>query len=370
MNVAHGSGGRRLPLALAATLAAALATSGCGTPGAPLPPSLNLADAVTDLAATRAGNVVELTWTMPRKNTDKLLLKAKLEVRVCRREGAGACQQAGTDVAFAPGVAGTFSETLPTALAAGDPRAVAYFVEVLNKFGRSAGLSNAAWVLAGAAPPPVAGLLAEVRKSGVVLRWNADASGAAVRLHRKLLTPPAPGPKDERGPMSAPPEPLEQSLLVEPGGQPGVALDKAIRFGETYEYRAQRVVRKTVDGQALELAGELSASVSVNAEDVFPPAIPTGLAAVATAAGNGQPASIDLSWQPVTDADLAGYMVYRREAETPWRRISGPEPQVGPAFHDTQVEPGHRYVYGVSAVDAAGHESTRSADAEETVPLP
>jgi len=355
-------------LALAASLCVALA--GCGTPGAPLPPSLNLPDPVTDLSATRTGKVVRLSWTMPLKNTDKILLKGNIDVRVCRREGPAACLPAGDGVQFAPGAAGEFTETLPAPLAAGEPRGLGYFVEVRNRAGRSAGTSNAAWVLAGEAPQPVVGLAAEVRKDGVVLRWNhGEAAGdAAVRLHRKLLTPPA--PKDERAPMSAPAEPLEQSLMVEAGAQPGIALDRAIRFGETYEYRAQRVARATVNGQTLELAGELSPPIRVEAQDVFPPAVPTGLAAVATAAANGQPASIDLSWQPVSDADLAGYMVYRRETETPWRRISGPQPLVGPAFHDANVEPGHTYIYGVSAVDQAGHESTRSADAEETVPGP
>jgi hypothetical protein len=372
MSVEIGSGWLRPHVVLAGTLAAALAVAGCGTPGAPLPPSLNLPGPVTNLAATRTGNVVRLSWTMPRKNTDKVLLKGDIDVRVCRREGPAACVQAGADVQFAPGATGEFTETLPAALAAGEPRGLAYFVEVRNRAGRSAGESNAAWVLAGAAPQPMEGLAAEVRKDGVVLRWNhGEAAGdTAVRLHRKLLSPPAPKPKDERGPMSAPAEPVEQSLLVEPGTQPGIALDKAIHFGETYEYRAQRVARATVDGHSLELAGELSPPIRIEAADVFPPAVPIGLAAVSTAAGNGQPASIDLSWQPVTDADLAGYMVYRREAETPWRRISGPQPLVEPAFHDTNVVPGHTYVYGVSAVDQAGHESTRSADAEETVPGP
>lgn len=358
----------RAALALAASLCMMLAA--CGTPGAPLPPSLNLPDRVADLSATRAGSTVSLTWTMPKKSTDKLLLKGSIDVRVCRREGAEACQPAGADVQFAPGGPGVFSETLPAPLAAGEPRAVSYFVEVRNKAGRSAGLSNAAGVLAGEAPPPVEGLNAELLKSGVVLRWNPGAGDVAVRLHRKLLTPPAARPKEARGPMSAPAEPLEQSLLVEPGGQPGVALDGSIRFGETYEYRAQRVVRITAAGHPLELAGDLSAPIRIDAQDVFPPAIPAGLAAVATAVNNGQPPSIDLSWQPVTDTSLAGYFVYRREVETPWQRISGPQPQVEPAFHDTHVAPGHTYRYGVSAVDQAGHESTRSADAEETVPEP
>jgi len=57
-------------------------------PGAPQPPSLNLPDRATDLSAVRAGGQVSLTWTMPTKNTDKLLLKGNIAVRVCRNEPA------------------------------------------------------------------------------------------------------------------------------------------------------------------------------------------------------------------------------------------------------------------------------------------
>jgi hypothetical protein len=39
-----------------------------------------------------------------------------------------------------------------------------------------------------------------------------------------------------------------------------------------------------------------------------------------------------------------------------------------PAYRDTTVEPGHRYRYAVSAIDLTGHESKRSAEAEEPVP--
>jgi fibronectin type 3 domain-containing protein len=130
------------------------------------------------------------------------------------------------------------------------------------------------------------------------------------------------------------------------------------------------VVRINVDGRTLELASPLSAPVRVEALDVFPPAVPIGLAAVATAPGTGTEASIDLSWQPVADADLAGYAVYRRESEVGWQRISPEQPVVGPAFHDAQVQPGHSYRYAVSAVDQGGYESARSAEAEETVPNP
>jgi hypothetical protein len=355
-----------LPWALLAAALAATSLAGCGTPGAPLPPSLNLAEPVASLSANRAGSQVVLTWKMPKKNTEKLLLKGELSVRVCRQEATGVCAPAGADLAFAPGADAAFTDTLPAALAAGPPRPLRYFVELRNRNGRSAGPSNAAVVLAGAAPPPVANLTAELRKQGVVLRWSPDADSAAVRLHRKLLTPSA--AKPQPGLLTPPPEPLSQSLLVEAGVNR--ALDKSIRFSQTYEYRAQRVARLTLDGKTLELAGELSAPVRVEAQDIFPPDVPTNLAAVATSGDSSAQSAIDLSWQPVTDSNLAGYIVYRREGDAAWQRISPAEPLIGPAFHDAQVQPGHTYHYAVSARGQNGHESPRSAETQETVPNP
>jgi hypothetical protein len=365
-------------------LAAAMVLAGCGTPAAPQPPSLKLPVPVADLAASREGNQVTLTWTMPRKSTDKLLLKDSVAGFVCRKEDAGACDSAGTALPVAPGAEGSFTETLPAALAAGAPRPLSYFVELRNYNGRSAGLSNAAVVLAGEAPAPVANLSAEVRKTGVVLRWSPLEASAqessVIRLHRKLLNPPTAKPRqNEQGLLTPQPEPVEQNLLVDScapeAGKGGCrALDSSIRFSQVYEYRAQRVARVTVDGKTLELAGELSAPVRVEARDIFPPAVPTGLAAVATTgengAGNAPQTAIDLSWQPVTDADLAGYIVYRREGDGGWQRISPAGPLVPPAFHDSQVQPGHSYSYAVSSISQGGNESVRSAETEESVPNP
>jgi hypothetical protein len=348
-------------------------------PGAPLPPSLNLAVPITNLAATRTGDQVSLAWTMPKKNTDKLLLKGDVQVRVCRKEGAtGACAPAG-DLQVAPGAEGAFTESLPQALTQGAPHVLSYFVELRNRNGRSAGFSNAAVVLSGEAPGPVTGLVAEVRKAGVVLRWSPaapDAAAAAIRLHRKLLTPQSEKKSTgENGPLGgvlAPaPEPVEQNLLVDSDGKSPVrALDKDARLGETYEYCAQRMARVTVDGQTLELAGPLTAPLRVEVRDVFPPVVPVGLAAVAVAGENGGEPAIDLSWQPDTETDLAGYIVYRREGNADWLRISPAEPVVGPAFYDAHVLVGHSYSYVVSAIDQSGHESGQSAEAAETVPEP
>jgi len=360
---AMGTRERGLGAVLVCALAAVLA--GCGTPGAPLPPSLNLPDRVTDLVAVRNGNQVSLSWTMPKRNTDKLLLKGNVDAVVCRKEDAGRCEPVGK-LSFAPNVAGSYSESLPTALAAGNPRVLRYFVELKNRKGRSAGLSNAALVLAGGAPAAVAGFTAEVEKAGVVLHWTPNNENVAVRLQRTLLNPPAVKPKKEA--FGGAPEPAEQNLIVEDGSQSGGAVDKSIHFGDTYVYKAQRVARIETEGQTLELDGAFSQPVRVEARDVFPPAVPKGLAAVATAGADGSPPAIDLSWQPNAEPDLAGYIVYRREGNGAWERISPAQPVVGPAFHDDHVKAGETYTYAVSAIDQGGHESARSAAAEESVP--
>lgn len=344
----------------------AILLPGCGTPGAPQPPSLNLPDAVGDLSATRAGNQVTLAWTMPKRNTDRTMIKGEVPVHVCRRESdAGACEPAGPDQMTAPGASGTYTDTLPAAFTAGVARPITYFIELRNPKGRSAGLSNAATVLAGAAPAAIEGLKTEVRKQGVVLSWTPDGENTAVRLERKLLTP---APKVERGPLAPLPEAEKQDLLVEPTADHSQAIDKTVRFDERYEYRAQRVTRVEVNGKMLELDGAFSPAVQVEVKDVFPPSVPTGLVAVATVGENGAAPAIDLSWQPVTDPDVAGYIVYRREGSGDWVRVSSGTPIVQPAFHDPQVKAGTTYQYAVTAVDKAGHESAKSAETQETVP--
>jgi hypothetical protein len=365
---------------LAAAWSASALFAGCGMPGAPQPPSLNLPVPVSDLSAVRVGGQVALTFKLPRRTTDKVELKAPITARVCRSEtSSGPCNAIAT-LQFAPASDGSYTDTLPDALASGSPRPLSYFIELINRRGRSAGPSNGAAVLAGQAPAAVDSLSAQVRKDGVLLHWSPethDSITGAIRLVRTLLTPSA--KKPAQGPLSAPAEPAIRNLLVASAAS-GRALDSDIHFGESYEYRAQRVARVTVNGNALELAGPLSAPIRVDAADIFPPSVPQGLAAVATAGENGNPPApsagpaIDLNWQPVTDAGLAGYIVYRRDASAgsnaAWQRISPAQPIIGSGFHDTDVAPGRTYTYVVSAIGQNGRESERSAETQETVPSP
>src|SRR3954466_4681380 len=110
----------RLLLATSA-VAAALLLAGCGVPGAPLPPTLDLPQPPTDLKATRKGNKVTLTWTVPSQTTDRALVKPGHlgSARICRsgEPGMAECAQVAGEVAAAqlqPGKIVTFTDSIST----------------------------------------------------------------------------------------------------------------------------------------------------------------------------------------------------------------------------------------------------------------
>jgi hypothetical protein len=145
------------------------------------------------------------------------------------------------------------------------------------------------------------------------------------------------------------------------------AIDRGFEWEETYKYWVTPVTEVLKDGSKIaEVEGEDSAPVTVFARDIFPPAVPSGLEAVAS--GVGQKPFIDLTWVPNSDADLAGYNIYRREpGATAWTKINT-EVVAIPAFRDEKVESGRKYVYCVTAMDLRGNESERSQPVEELVP--
>jgi hypothetical protein len=118
-------------------------------------------------------------------------------------------------------------------------------------------------------------------------------------------------------------------------------------------------------GTEQQVEGDDTPEVTIVAHDVFPPAIPSGLEAGFS--GPGQKPFIDLVWTPDTDADLAGYNVYRSENASESIKVNTDLVR-SPAFRDTAVVPGHEYTYSISAVDARGNESAHSRPATEKVP--
>jgi hypothetical protein len=354
-------------------------TIGCASPGNPRPPSLNLPEIVTDLTAQRIGDQVELHWTTPTRTADGIDIKGNITAELCRQTNfasspASSCSPL-HPFAATPGASHAI-DPLPAPLTADAPTLLAYRLQIFNTAGRSAGLSSPAFTAAGAAPPPVQQLHATPTRDGAIIEWQPQTTTSLVELDRTLIGPPkdsAPTPAKPKSPLQlTPPNPTEVHLKT-PTDQrdAGGTTDSSARKGEAYAYTAQRVHSVTLNGHHLELRSPISSPVTLTLNDTFPPQSPTGL--VAVPAGTG--ASIDLSWEPGTETDLAGYHVYRQELTASNQPLESSQrltqtPVTGPAFHDATAVAGHHYAYRVTAIDAPGNESAPSAPVLETATEP
>jgi hypothetical protein len=357
----------------------------CASPGPPRPPSLHLPATVTDLTAQRVGNEVILHWTTPARTTDKLKAPEPLTAEICRDANLAPVTATGKPVctvvlhlAVKPGTSDA-ADPLPATLTTDPVFPLAYRIRILNPEGRFAEASKPALAPAGAAPPPVAALHATGTRNGALLEWLAIGSPSVVELQRSLVVTGTPQPHAKKSALTLSPEESAEVRLRSsdvnrpPTADPGGTLDHTAKRGERYTYRAQRLRTVILEGKTLELRGQLSQPAALNFADTFPPATPAGLAAVPSTL-NGKPA-IDLSWQPGTDTDLAGYNVYRRTASGSRAALDNFErlntaPILGPAFSDSTVAPGSSYIYRVTAVTAAGNESQPSAEVAETAQAP
>lgn len=338
--------------------------TGCGMVAPPQAPTLYLPQSPTDLSAARIGNDVHLHWTMPKRTTDRVLLKGEQKAHICRSIAGSPCEAAG-DAQYAPLAQADFVDHLPAALVSGQPQLITYTVLLQNKRGRTAGPSNAAYSVSGPAPSPAASFNADAHTEGVILHWQpVSDSSTLIRMQRTQNAVK----KDSIAERKGADEPLQQTLEVgySADHDPGHAYDKSAAFDQTYRYVAQRITVFNLEGHKVEIASDPTPVFTLNTKDVFPPAVPTGLVVVASPDEH----AIDLSWSANTENDLAGYIVYRREAGSSAAptRISPSEPVAGPAFRDTTAKPGVRYAYSVSAIDNDKNESARSTEAEESLP--
>jgi fibronectin type 3 domain-containing protein len=367
---------------------------GCGTPGVPLPPSLELPQPVQDLRASRKGDTVTLMWTVPRETTDRTTVRLRHlgPTHVCRSLTVGMTQcaeqvaqvdtpslvSAAEAAAAAKAKAATNNkkkaestpektvpvpanakDTLSSALQQQHPTGfINYAVETLNTHGRSAGLSNQVQVPLAPTLPPPDDLAAKVTADGVVLTFTgvlheheAPELRHKYRLYRQE--------KDSATPA------LVGEVQLSTSSQ-GQLVDHSLEWQKTYQYWVTVVTMVVHNGKAsAEVEGDNSAPITVFANDVFPPAVPAGLQAVFS--GVGQQPFVDLTWAPNTDPDLAGYNVYRREDNGAWSRINSALAPT-PAYRDGNVAAGRTYFYAVTAVDVHGNESARSQETSETVP--
>jgi len=364
-----------------------LLMAGCAQVGPPVPPSLELPKPPIDLRANRKGSQVTLTWSQPTLTTDRLGVRYLGPTLVCRnlKSALAAC---GSPAAILPAPANvpparkkssrqkspppipqTYTDTLPSDWQQQDPSVdVIYAVQVLNRNSRGAALSNLVRVPAILTLPPPEDSSADLSGDGVALTWTSagepqnisdnSSTKSSLQFRYRIYR------RDESSGKDA----IAGEVPVRDAG-PAHFTDSSFEWEKTYLYRLTAISIVTRSEGEVQVEGDDSSPVRVVAHDIFPPAVPAGLQAAYS--GEGQKPFIDLIWAPVTNTDLAGYNVYRSEANG-----AVGEPMVklnsdlikSPSYRDLALANGKTYTYSVTSVDVRGNESQKSDPTSESVP--
>jgi len=294
-------------------VALAVVLTGCGYVGDPLPPALNIPVPASDLRAKQQGENIVISFTVPNRTTEGLLMP---------RPGAVELEVGGRMAPVANPQFGFTEVRVPALPYAGTE--IPIRVRTLSWKGRPS-----EWVeISFRVVPPLetpSALMAKAVPEGVRLSWSAGRA-TSFQIFRDGA-------------------PLAVTTTPE-------FLDSAVEWGKSYEYAVCAMLDHA--------ESERSAPVRITPEDRFPPAVPSGLQAVVGIS------SVELSWDPNTESDLKGYRVYRSVAGGPWAPLSGLLET--PNYSDKTVHPGKLHAYAVTAVDARGNESARSAPVEIQVP--
>lgn len=297
--------------------------AGCAYIGPPKPPALDIPTRITDLRAAEYGDKILVQFTIGALTTDGLALK-RLKTVELQVTGGDSPRMLRLQ-ASAPG---PVDHDFPAKDWVG--KNVTLMVRATGPKGKASDWSNPVTLAVGEPLATPADFKAVSDPKGVRLTWAESPGSARYRIFR--------------GAGDAMPQRLAESDKTE-------YVDTAVDFGSPYRYFVQALAGELRQS-------EISAIVGVTPADTFPPAVPSGLTAVAGVN------SIELAWQPNTEEDLAGYQVYRSAAGGAPERIAGPVD--APNFSDRTVEIGKKYSYAITSVDRTGNESAHSAAVEVT----
>jgi hypothetical protein len=364
-----------------------LAICGCAAPGVPIARMPAVAPGITDLAARQRGEDVVLTFTLPKETVQGRPLEKTPEIDIYREFLPASSETAQTGRPPSPEQLALRLDSqaasqerngegmrVPVPLSAEDIAAHAGNDAIFSVRTRISSRDSADSNLAEARilPPPemVQNLTAQVTKKAVELSWSpVEAPSTAAlgpasiryRVYRRQERQAA-AASTSAGAAGNGVSESEFTLLGE--SQTAVFNDANFTFGETYAY----VVRSAAQYDSGEVESEDSKPLEVTPRDTFPPAAPMGLVAAVIPATQSEGAQVDLSWAISPETDIAGYNVYRSDAEsTPGEKLNS-ELLLTPTFRDASAELGHSYFYKVTAVDRSGNESERSAALPVTVP--
>ncbi|MBI4461126.1 MAG: hypothetical protein HY648_13855 [Acidobacteria bacterium] len=344
-SVPTGYRGRSLTVA---ALILAMLLVGCGVPGEPLPPLLEIPQPISDLSAVQEGARVRLTWSRPLLTTEGTRAQ-----ELDRMELYAVFVPAQDTLPSFPDQAQLLTTVNAEQASGGAPLVYehllvpaqrdqrAFFaIKAINKRGKDAGFSNIASLQIVNLPDRPMSLEAVLTEKAIVLNWQP--------AQRSVLGGAAPQPDGYRV-YRAESSSAETALVIATSAVPRYE-DISFTFGKTYLYFIRAFIKRD-DSLALT---EPSNTIELAALDRFPPAAPQNIRAVATAG------LVEIVWSPNTESDLAGYNVYRSEGDPAEKANSGLLPI--PLFRDTTVRAGVEYRYSVRAVDTSGNESVPSEE--------
>ena len=341
---------------------------GCGNKGAPRAPIRIQPTAVRGLVLRQIGPSVVASFVLPPPSEEGPAPEGPLRLRLLRMLSTdslrlGAVFDRYLLIQFrktARTVSAATAEDLVGAAAGGrlrlvDPgpppstesisRRYLYSVMVTAEEGKKSRLSvpRLIEVLREFAPPTDLGL--ETAEGEVRLSWTPGTSGGiGFNVYRWRAGEPGP-----------PERPLNRT----PIGGPGY-VDTEFQYGETYIYTVRALI--VPDLPVRESAG--SSESRVTPIDVYPPAVPAGVAVSA------EGSVIKVYWFPNSEPDLGGYRLYRRAGMEGEFDLLGDTGSVETSFVDGTARAGVRYHYVVTAVDTAmpPNESGRSQERSEMIP--
>jgi hypothetical protein len=329
---------------------------GCGVQGTPHPPRLEVPAKVTNLTAEQVGQGVEINFTLPELAADGQRLTKPLEVEILRTavpQGAGLAKLPEPEVwmsliheewlPHAQGNNVSYSAHL-TEREYHDWRGQTLVVGVrtLTRGFRhralESGPSNFVDVPIFDVSEPVDNFKLMTTEKAVDLQFSPPAttlSGtpihdlAGFRIYRSST--------GKAGTFE---------LLADV--QTPAYKDTKFEFGQTYYYQ----VRAAFGRQGHLAMSDPTPALKITPRDTFPPVPPQGLSSIYSAG------AVELVWTANTEADLAGYNVYRVENQSAQRLNT--ELVRTPIFRDTTAAPGKMLTYDVTAVDLSGNESKAS----------
>ena len=371
-----------------------IAALACGKRGDPKPPVPVIPQATSDLVVTQRGPKIVLAWSYPSLTTSGKSLSGLRRVVVYRYVEELPAQQPARDPnnllpgdvdptapqpaalfarvpSLAPtqfnrlkqkldsieeanlpaatsGARLTYEDTPPFHATDGRPVRLTYSV-VTEGVGARSDLSNLVTIVPIDVPVAPAALAAKAQAEGIVLTWSAPEKSVTGAAKPRVI-----GYNVYRLPEGQPEDDLAAPINAAPIA--AKSFTDVPAYG-AFQYRVSAVA--TSDAPRIE--SDLSAPVTATYKDLLPPPAPTGVTALV------ETKAVRLVWDPVESADLAGYRVYRTEAQFPPLLLT-PGPVKETNFRDISPDLGISYNYSISAVDKSGNESARVATGWVLVP--